>query len=382
MKILKYVVLGLVMLNIPSAILDITQNGLISNIMSTLTFVLLILYFILIPKTSTNKWMILIGFTFFIFASLSSQEYFPSENREFFVYVIKYFLFIICGYELVKRTTNIELFILLFIGAISILLQILFFNNPLEDTGRYSGFFLNPNKAGFICASAYALTFGLKKKKMRRIGQISITLLGLLTFSRTFIAIWLILNLFSIKINPKNIKVFIYGLVVLIGLVFTSEFLPVKTNRLNEINAVLTGENASTNDLSSDSRTDTWALYYDALMEHPFFGNGFNAFSGNSIVPNVGVHNSYLRVWGEAGVFVFLIFISMFIVMLKDAFVLFSIAPHIFLICICLVLYLATTHNYFDYLYMLFISMWIQSQIKQLKIEIENKNQREIAFLA
>lgn len=372
LTIIKYIILALFILNIPSVTL-VYVSPVISNLLSILSFLLLIGYYTLIKKTKLNLWMIVIGLLFFSISSLSDSRYIPIENRDFFMYILKYFIMALCGYELLKNTSSREMTFFLFIGAMTIILQIFLFNNPLIDYGRYSGFYLNPNTGGFICLIGYGMSFASQNKKFRLILQIIFTVMGLLTFSRTFIVLWLFINLISVKIDFKNIRIFLYGFGLLTIFIIFSEFLPVQNPRLEQIKALINGEQVQTAEINEDSRTETWSLYYDALFDRPFLGSGFNSFSGNTHISPVGVHNSYLKIWGEAGILVFILFLAMYIIMLWDTFKLFSTAPHLFLIAIALVLFLTTNHNYFETGYILFISMWIQAEISKNIIELSTQ---------
>src|SRR5690606_40079461 len=118
--------------------------------------------------------------------------------------------------------------------------------------------------------------------------QIVFTIMGLLTFSRTFILLWLLTNLIAVRIDIKNLRVFLYGFGLLTVLVLFSEFLPVKNPRLEQIKAAINGEQVQTAVISEDSRTETWSLYYDALFERPFLGSGYNSFSGHTHISSVG----------------------------------------------------------------------------------------------
>ncbi|GBF20055.1 hypothetical protein C21_02226 [Arenibacter sp. NBRC 103722] len=369
MKILKYIILGLIILNIPS-VLMVYQGPGISSLISYFIYILLIAYYILSNKSKLNLWMIAIGLLFFSISSLIDSQYLPVENRDFIMYILKYFITVICGYELLKNTSSWEITLFLFVGALTIVLQIFLFNNPLVDYGRYSGFYINPNAAGFICLVGYGLSFAAQNKKFRLILQIIFTVMGLLTFSRTFIALWLLTNLISVKIDIKNIRVFLYGFGLLTIFVIFSKFLPVQNPRLEQIKAIISGEQIQTAEINEDSRTETWSLFYDALFERPILGSGYNSFSGHSHISTVGVHNSYLKIWGEAGIIVFAIFIGMYLVMIRDTLQIFKTAPHLFLIAISVILFLTTNHNFFDNSYILLISMWIQAEISKNNIEL------------
>lgn len=369
LTIIKYLILALFILNLPSVAL-VYVNSVISNLLSILSFLLLMGYYVLAQKTKLNLWMLTIGLLFFSISTLVDSRYLPAENRDFIMYVLKYFITVICGYELLKNTSVREMTLFLFIGALTIVLQIFFFNNPLIDYGRYSGFYINPNVAGFICLVGYGISFATQNRRFRLILQIIFTVMGLLTFSRTFIVLWLLTNLISVKIEIKNIRVFLYGFGLLTIFVIFSEFLPVKNPRLEQIKAIISGEQVQTAEINEDSRTETWSLYYDTLFDRPFLGSGYNSFSGRTHISVVGAHNTYLKIWGEAGILVFALFLAMYFTMIRDTLKLFAIAPHLFLISIAVILFLTTNHNFFETGYILFISMWIQAKINKENIEL------------
>ena len=367
MFIIRFIVLTSFLLNIPSVALTYL-NSTVSNLVSATSYLLLLIYYVLSKKTSLNLWLIVIGLLFFSISNIINDQYIPAETRDYIMFIIKYFITVICGYELLKNTSTREITIFLFVGSITILLQIFFFNNPLEDSGRYSGFYLNPNVGGFICLIGYGLSFAKQNKNFRLILQIVFTIMGLLTFSRTFILLWLLTNLIAIKINLKNARVFLYGFGLLMVFIVFSEFLPVQNPRLTQLSAIVKGENVNTAEINEDSRTETWSLYYDALFDRPVLGNGYNTFSGNTNIAKVGVHNSYLKIWGEAGIIVFVVFVAMFTVMLKQSYQKFDLAPHLFMITIVVILFLTTSHNFFETGYLLFVTMWIQAEIKKYNL--------------
>lgn len=179
-NVLKYCTLALIILNIPGFVLTYL-SPVLSSALSYLSFGLLIVFFLTNKRNATNNWLILIGIVYFIIGSLSGQSYIPPLTV-FLIFWIKYFIIIICGNELAKRTSSVELSILLLIGAVSIVLQIFFFNNPLKDYGRYSGFYLNPNSGGFICILGYALSYSIKNRNFKFFAQWTLPLWGFLPF--------------------------------------------------------------------------------------------------------------------------------------------------------------------------------------------------------
>jgi len=360
--ILKYLILGLFLLNLPDFILA-KVNPTLASILSIGSYILLIVYYLEIKeKIKPNMWMVFLIVFYFTIGTLSGQEYAPSL-RFLATELFKLIVVIICGQELILRLTKREVFTFLIIGALSVVFHVFFFFDPLKDSGRFYGFYMNPNAAAFICMIGYALSFSFNGRQ-RLLGQIIFTLMGLLTLSRTFIIVWIILNLISIRIDYKNIRFFGYGFLLLIILVSFSEVLPFENIRLKQLSNFVEGKEVRTSVVNKDSRAETWSLYYDFIINKPLFGNGIKSFSGGivqkKIGVSVGVHNTYLKILGEAGVFVFGIFITLYIKIIKESYLKFKNNPELFMMILVIALYLLTNHDYFETHYLILLSLWIQ----------------------
>lgn len=346
------------MCNFPGWALE-NISPVISSLLSYTSFGLMMIYIILTKINGQfNTSLILLGVLYFGIGSLSNQIYLP-DTVTYLIIVIKYFIIIIAGYSVVKDTTKNELFFFLLIGASTVFLQMFVFYNRAEDYGRYSGFYLNPNSLGFICMMGYGLTYGLEKK-WRTIGQISFTIIGFLTFSRTFILVWLLMNLLSIRLSFKNIRVLAIGVGLFIGLLTFNAFLPKSNPRLDAMSKIFEGKSQNTSALEGDSREKTWSLFYPALLSKPILGNGYGAFVGGGVVGNIGVHNSYLRIMGEAGFITLLLYLVFFGSLFFKSWRLFSSYPYLFLMTFAFLLFLMTNHDYFEYGYLIFFLMWVQ----------------------
>lgn len=378
LTLLRYSILALTIWHLPGFTL-VYINGNISSIISYLSYGLILFYTLLSWKNGNNYPMLLLGALYFIIGSLTEQAYMP-EPKQFFIIVIKYFIIIWGGYEVMRNTTAKEMWLYMLIGASSILGNMFLFNNPLADNGRYSGFYLDPNNAGLICLAGFALSFILPKK-IQLFGKIAFTLLGLFTFSRTFIISWLVLNVLSIKLSVKNAKMLGLGFLLLSSLLVYNEFLPSKNRRLEELGAMISGDEKKASNLNKDSRLETWGRFYDFLMENPVFGNGYNSFGTEGVNPPVGVHNTYLLIWGEAGIVPLLIFLIYLTVLVKKGYFNFKKIPHVFMMLISLSLFLMTNHNFFTTDYSLLILLWIHIQIfkeEQTGNVLENTKINEI----
>lgn len=356
------------MLNFPGWVLA-NISPVYSNLLSYLSFGLMLLYFILSKKWALNGWMLLLGVLYFGIGSLTDQTY-THDSLPHIILIIKFFIVAIGGYAVVKDTSKTELFFFLLIGAISVFIEIFFYLNPLEN--RFSGFYLNPNSLGFICMMGYALTFGLDRK-WRPLGQIAFTVIGFITFSRTFLVVWLLMNLLSIRLSLKNLRVLVVGVSLFVGLLTYNAFLPNSNPRLEAMSNILAGKSNNASKLKEGSRTETWALFYDALMDKPILGHGYGSFDGGGKISIIGPHNSFIKTWGEGGILTLIVILTLYGLMIKKSWGIFLQRPHLFLMTLALCLYMNTDHTFWINGYMLFFSMWLQYHILSVSKTIETQ---------
>ncbi|WP_047546298.1 O-antigen ligase family protein [Psychroserpens sp. Hel_I_66] len=370
MKIIRIITLVLIIWNIPSIGLSAFGDS-IGSLLSYATISLLGVYYLFEKKTTPNWWIIILALMYFIISSFQ----FYGTPKIFMLELAKFFVFILGAYELVKRVGKEQLFFFLLLGSITVAIEALFFPTKL---GRYSGFYLNPNEAGFICIYGYALVYSLKNTSIKLLGQFVFTLMGLLTFSRTFIVIWVILNIISLKISIKNLRVLGIGVLIFSSLIFIDEVVGLNNPRFEQLTNIVTNKNVSVNTINEDSRVDTWAGHFDEILHSPFIGNGYGSFSGGT--GNLGVHNSYLMIIGEAGIIPFLIFLAYMAYLFFWSIYFFKKTPYLIMQTIALSMFLLTDHNFFTHYYVLFATMWIQYQIvleRQSLSNLENHNETE-----
>lgn len=369
MLIVKYLILILLLWGIPSFF---SFDESIGSKFSILLMGLLFIYYVTNKKRTLILPFIILGLMYFIISGMVSVQ---GEIKFYINDLIKYFIIVVCGAELARETSEKELFIILTLGAISILVHAFFFQG---DFGRYSGFYLDPNGAGFICLIAYSISFSINPKLLRLMAQFLLTVAGLLTFSRTFILLWLLVSLIALIANRKNTLTFGLGFASLIIVFTVSSFLRVDTLRINALENLLSNSTTSTNRvLKEDSRFDTWSKYYEMIIDEPVLGNGYRALGGIDGMSQ-GVHNAYLMVLGEAGIFPFLIFTGIYIYMIFSSLFLFNIKTYTFLLSLTISSFLLTTHNYFDNFIPLFVSLWLYIKISNLKNKELNLSPRRL----
>ena len=307
MKYLRIIILFLILCNVPSYAL-VALGSTYGSIISYSTFILIILYFFLNRKDLPYLPFIIIGYFYFIISILINSDY----TQNVVMVMLKYFTFFTLGFSFIRDTEKKEIFFLLLIGALSTISQAIFNKNGMD---RFAGVYLNPNGAGFASIIGFCISLSMKEKKIRLLGQFLFSISGLLTFSRTFLLVLIIVFIISIGSNFKNIfrNIFEIGVAIFLFSVFLTlgDKLNFNVKRADAFSSLLEGKVSE--DLEKDSRTEAWASYYDNILGNPL-GNGYLSLSGKThgvgdgAISIQGVHNTFLMILGEAGIFVFLIF--------------------------------------------------------------------------
>jgi hypothetical protein len=369
MKNLKLIILLLIFWNLPSfALAHISSMS--GTFLSYGTFLLIIVYFFFNKKERPIIPFIVLGLLYFVISVLVDTQ----NTENFIVTFIKYFIFIILVIKLLKDTTDKEIFIVLLLGSLSIIYESVFI---IDIGGRFSGFYLNPNFAGLICVLGYCLSLSIDNKMLRVFGQILFSIAGLVTFSRTFLLLWVLINIISLLISYKNVYKTVIGIVLFSLFVSLGDNFDFNSRRLDAFTSILDGK--ISDEMVEDSRTQTWALYYYKVLNKPFFGNGYLSFSGKTdgIGENSdsiqGAHNTFLMILGESGIFVFLYFTAIYGGFIVTGIRVFKDEPFIFLISFSLFMYMLTSHNYFDNYLVLFVSLWLYIQIGRKEITVDKK---------
>ncbi len=353
MIILRYITFSLIILNVPAIVL-VKYNPFLGSLLSYVSILLLTVYYFLSEKTGWNWRMIVIALSYFVISGFQ----FDGLTRDFIMDFIKYMIFLICCYELTKKVTNLELFLFILFGALTIGYDAIFVPT---DFGRYSGFYINPNVAGFMCIYGYSLVYSLKNSSLKLFGQFVFTLMGLLTFSRTFIVIWLMLNLISLRISIKNIRIFGVGFLIFSVLIIIDETVGLNNPRFDQLMGIVKNEQVSVEEINEDNRADTWAEFYDAIFQKPIFGYGYGKFSGK--LGAKGTHNTYLMIVGEAGIIPFFLFLAYISYLFYWSIYYFKEKPNLIMQTIALAMFLLANHNFFTFYFVSFTAMWIQYQI-------------------
>ena len=358
MQIYKYILLILIFLSLPSFGL-FAFGATIGSALVLLLFVGILGYFFLNKKEKFVFPFLFLGLSYYLISGVNFSGFLEDYIND----IIKYLIFIILTGYLIKQTKQIEVCIILLIGALSILINVLQFPNSY---GRYSGLYLNPNTAGVVCLFGFAYSYCIKSIKYRLLVQFLFTIAGIMTFSRSFILVLILVNLVSMIANKKNIIGLLIGALALIIILGTTT-LQLNTKRFSALKSLFS-DDVDKEAITENPRNETWALYTDVVLDKPFLGHGYRSMQGkdtDTVGIKAGVHNSYLMVLGESGLmpFIFLLYIYIFIFIksLKH----FSLHPEYNYLSIILITYLLVSHNFFDNYLILFISIWLYQKVKK-----------------
>lgn len=356
MKAFRYLILIMFLLNMATFALMYAGSGL-GSFISSFSFIALIVYYFFNDKQHLALPFIILGLIYFI---ISGLVYIDAVD-EFFKEAIKYLIVTVMAVGLMSETTYKEILIIFSIGAISIILNSLIFPNLY---GRYSGFYLNPNRAGLVCILGFALAFKVEKYMYQLALQFIFVLAGIMTLSRYFILILVAVYIISIIANKRNLIAFVVGGFALL-LIFTQSSFQLNTDRLSALKSLFS-DNVDTETITKESRNETWSMFTDKILDSPIVGNGFDSMKGNekSVLNKVGVHNTYLMILGESGIIPFLIVIIIYVSLFFRSIKHFTENPIYTYIAFILLTNLLVTHNYFNNYITILISIWLYIKVK------------------
>lgn len=364
MKILKYITLILILWGLPSFSL-VAFGESVGGYVSYFTYLLLLAYYFFGNKKRLLILFLILGIAYFLISGMVFLGDFKTYSREF----IKYVIIIVCGAELARNTSKQELCFFIFLGALSILVHSMFF---ADGYGRYSGFYLNPNGAAFVSLTGYCLTYNIENKKTRFLYIFIFTFTGILTFSRLFFLMWLLISFIGVLIHRKNAQSLYIGLGAIVLLFSVAAILEVNTQRFSILESLLSGDKKGSSGFSDDSRTVQWSSYEDDIYNSVIFGNGYESFRG---VKNVkqGVHNTYLMTLGEGGIIPFFILLYIYLIMLIRSLKYYKSENYLLFLAITLLSILMVMHNYFNNEFIIFISMWLFIKVHERQFVDEEK---------
>jgi hypothetical protein len=301
------------------------------------------------------------GILFFLISFIINAQF----SISFLVTIIKYFIFITMMSTVLKDVKGEEVYSLLLLGCLSVIYEAVLVTNP-GDTS--SGFYLNANFAACASIIGYAFSLTITNKKLKTIGQILFTISGFVTFSIIFLFLWILINLLSVFANTRSIYKLVVYLCLLVVFISFADKLHLSKHRLSSLPGV-SGKKID-DKLKAGRPSETWALYYDKILKNPIWGNGYGQTVGEADIRftiQVGVYNTFLMIMGQAGVFALLYFLWIYGYITMNGLHFFKRNPNVFFLSLALILYLLTSHDYFDNYLVLFTSLWLYHEIYKMK---------------
>ncbi|MCO5965390.1 O-antigen ligase family protein [Sinorhizobium meliloti] len=197
---------------------------------------------------------------------------------------------------------------------------------PLSSMDRNAGLFGNANEAGITSAITLALVLSFPERRVFvNIAHALITLAAVgLSFSKSSMLVTVIILL----VHALRMRSLAHILLPAAALTVIGAFLvhPVAFSslsisqqaRLDQLPALLSGE---ITDETTTGRTSLWSLALDRIESNFPWGSGLGQFHhmvGGTLHEDVwmGAHNSYLMVWGEAGLLAFVALVAASAIML------------------------------------------------------------------
>lgn len=349
------------------AFLLVYSSPTISSAASYLTSLSLLAFFILAKKRhKPTVPFVISSLLYFLISGLNYE----GDEIFFLKEFLRFTIVVVCIIEVMARTNYRELFYILLVGAMSVILNAFIFPyaNAMHGLvlGRFSGFFLNPNLAGIVCLLGMAISYSMNNNILRLTGQGIFTLAGMLTLSRTFLIIWIIINITAIVNSRKNLLVPLIGgiaFVIIISFTDSKIFAP---DRFKALTALFGEGEVRAKSIGNEGRSTTWAIYYDLIFKNPLSGQGYKSFQVMTTkLP--GVHNTYLMILGESGLIPFLIFIGTYVYLLKYSIIYFKKEPYLLYIIIVVLLNLMASHTFFANYQSIALSVFVYLRIRGFK---------------
>jgi hypothetical protein len=191
---------------------------------------------------------------------------------------------------------------------------------PPAEIARGFGFFANPNEGGILSVIGLGLLLATKLPGYLKIVFYCILLANaVLTFSKSAMLLFAMVSFVTFLTSSSKVK-FRYSFVILGAFIIAAYTAPifyenldrVQKRRIDQVMAIaIQGEiNADT----TSSRSELWEIGLDKINDNVLFGNGLGELHHmkggiSSLGVDQGVHNVFLMLWGEAGLFVLMGFI-------------------------------------------------------------------------
>lgn len=228
-----------------------------------------------------------------------------------------------CYFIAYQRSFINPLFYMVLLSTCSIPLSpvlLTIYKHPPAEIARGFGFFANPNEGGILSVIGLGLLLAAKLPGYLKVIFYAVLLANtVLTFSKSAMLLYGLVSMAAFLTAESKVK-FRYSFVILGAFVVAAYTAPifyenldrVQKRRIDQVMAIAT--EGQINADTTSSRSDLWEIGLARINNNVVFGNGLGQLHHmkggiSALGVDQGVHNVFLMLWGEAGIFVLLGFI-------------------------------------------------------------------------
>ena len=276
------------------------------------------------------------GVAFFVFMGyflvLALPQSFDQRNMFMIFQLYIGTIIVVLGASLagwrIAQKEDLYPFLMVFYGIWIVAVLSIFFSDQIREVAtnisfsdnRDSGFFVNPNQAGYVASIAFGIGFALLGSGKRSfwvvLGMVIAAVGALRTFSKMGILAIVIVILFQLfqTSNTKKGRIRIVLISVLgacavywlltVGL-YWLDLHGSQLHRLEEVRDIVLKQEI--NDETTTSRTFLFKVGVEKFLNSPLFGQGLGSFRRMKEAMGFGTHNTYLMIAGEGGIFALLL---------------------------------------------------------------------------
>lgn len=195
------------------------------------------------------------------------------------------------------------------------------YKHPPAEIARGFGFFANPNEGGILSVIGLGLLLAAKLPGyLKTVFYLILLANAVLTFSKSAMLLFGLVSIAAFFTSESKVKLR-YSFVIIGAFVVAAYTAPifyenldrVQKRRIDQVMAIATqGEiNADT----TSSRSELWEIGLERINQHVVLGNGLGQLHHmkggiSALGVDQGVHNVFLMLWGEAGIFVLIGFVG------------------------------------------------------------------------
>lgn len=199
------------------------------------------------------------------------------------------------------------------------------------DEARASGFFANPNEAGAAANYALVAFLALFVQVRWKLLTLPLIILAIVasfySFSKASIIVsvglLILLVLWSFFAMRRNsAQTNLYMLLFVGGLYFCAQLIYLNFDTIlgeltyaqrSRVKIVLALANGQVDSSTTSDRSYIFTKGFETINQNPVWGSGLGTFHKlkNSLI-QIGVHNTFIMIWGESGIFTLLLFLLIF----------------------------------------------------------------------